>query len=609
MVGLLWDYAQQDGDRDSGVALWNQLPRDIVYLIVQQFYALQVGVPTGGKWQPWGRGGVVRRGMVRRLARLRPLAAVSSAWRQATVPLLYGAVVCEQSDSPRARAAFGWRTNLRLFAGCPATTRRARQLVVITRHGMDDVTSLCAVLRQAGFARTRWPALGAVQFLAQSELEAPGAGAGPGPGPEASLGKADVCAYVVSCLGRAPRGAAAVAAAGPESARWPTAMLLATSSNACRVDLRRSAAGSAAAVGAISASFPQLPATISVACELTALAIPFGTTGPLLGAAAAATLTDLRLLAIPSHCVWDVLDPEVPFPCLRALDLQFLPGAAPPPPPHPRLADPFPRLRRLALADPPVAVRECLRLAAPGGRLVRVAVETSAATAHAVAGLDAAAQLPGARALDVACIGAAPIAHGDAEMVARQVLRTASATAQHLRLSLATRLPVALDGLCMQAERLQTLELRVPVALAQVAPLLQQLPSLWKLKLPYVSTAELPATEVRSLDKLYAQMAHPPAPVLAKPLSRSVQIAHIGFWDYRQSTRALCCHLLHFALRLPALQTLVHDSQSAVAMQSAVHALALMHQRQARWAAAAAVPTAWLDHLCNLTIMSHDLKI
>ncbi|KAJ2764592.1 hypothetical protein IWQ57_005110, partial [Coemansia nantahalensis] len=373
MVGLLWSHEQLGG-------AWSRLPRDIVYLIVRQAFAALAGLPADADvvQRPWGRGGVVRRGMVRRLARLRTLAAVSSAWRQAALPLLHGAVVCEQS----ARAASGWRTNLRLFAGCPAAARRARQLVVIARPGADDVTTLCAVLRQAGFARSRWPGLAAVQFLAQGEMDGP---LGPEPGP----GQAAVCAYVVGCL--------LGAKAAQEAAGLPPA-----GTSACRVDLRRALARMPAAPGTIAASFPRAP-TMGASCELTALAIPFGAA---LGAAAA-TLTDLRLLAIPAQCVWDVLDPDAPFPRLRALSLEFERGAAPARRPARRNGgagpEPFPRLRRLALANPPVDVRECVRAIAPGdGQLGRVMVETSAATVRSVAAVDAAV-------LDVACYGPAPI--------------------------------------------------------------------------------------------------------------------------------------------------------------------------------------------------------
>ncbi|KAJ2797072.1 hypothetical protein H4R20_005324, partial [Coemansia guatemalensis] len=348
-------------------------------------------------------------------------------------------------------------------------------------------------------------------------------------------------------------------------------------------------------------------------------------------AAAAPTLTDLRLLCIPPEHAWDALalGPAVQqtlsqkhpaFAQLRTLSMHFCDDpAAANALHHPRgpmenwasrAAMQFPQLRRLSVRNPPVDVRAVLGafVRRKGAALRVLELETTAALATHLQPLDIGRHGAGAESVAVSCVGLGPLGPDRADRLARQLLGSASQSVRNLKVSVAAQLPVQLGGVSLQnCSQLRSLELRMPVALTDVAAMVQQLPYLWRLKAPYIATADLPSYEVRSLDRFYTLMTSekPKASV-----SRTLEIIHVGFWDYRHSARALCCHLLHFAVRLPALRTIVHDAQPAVALQSAVDALALIHQRQSRWSPHHNTHSnaPWLDNLRDLRITTHSAK-
>ncbi|KAJ1830802.1 hypothetical protein LPJ63_004714 [Coemansia sp. RSA 2711] len=336
-------------------------------------------------------------------------------------------------------------------------------------------------------------------------------------------------------------------------------------------------------------------------CELT---LPWNAHSLAVLRAAAASVEQVRLLDIPH--ARSVLQLQARFPRVRALSLLFadLRADANAASPRDRRAlSPFPRLQRLRASGVSFDMRELLQ-ALCGAHTSRVELEVGAeqlASSRLLA-LDLARQAPGIRAIDVACVGPAHVTADCAAALARQVVRTAPAHLQHLRLSIraCAALPRALfDSLSVRCTQLRTLELRVPVRLADCESLVARLPRLERLRVPYVCTDELPANEVRTLDKLYVVMSKRQSRVL----SASLQALHVGFWDYRQPTRALCCHVIHLAARLPGLLLVSADPQFSIALRSAVDGLHLMRQRHARWSSADS--TDWLDHLIAATIRPH----
>ncbi|KAJ2611803.1 Diphthamide biosynthesis protein 2 [Coemansia sp. RSA 1365] len=276
------------------------------------------------------------------------------------------------------------------------------------------------------------------------------------------------------------------------------------------------------------------------------------------------------------------------FTQLRSLNLQFSENTASP---HTQSivdvlesrAKNFPHLRKLIVRNPPVDVRTVIgafyRRKAHSS-LRQFEVECSVALVGNIMALDFGRHVDGAESVAVGCVGLGQLPPERADRMAKQMLGSLAHGLRSMRLTIAAQLPVRLGSVVMQCSQLRSLELRMPVTLADVSAVVHQLPCLWRLKAPYIATANLPSDEVRSLDRFYTLMTAGPSQKLMKPISRSLEIVHVGFWDYRHSARALCCHLLHFIVRLPTLRTLVHDAQSAIALQSAVDALALIHQRQ-----------------------------
>ncbi|KAJ1856850.1 hypothetical protein GGH12_002736 [Coemansia sp. RSA 1822] len=586
------------------------LPCDIVYMIVQQVYD-STGLHMG-----------VRRNMSRWLARMVGVLGVSTAWRRAAVPLAYGAVVCEPVDGR-------WHTNLALFQH--GMSQWARRLMV-----SNDMAA--GALEQLGFARLRWPRL--------TEVRAP-------PGIAVHL----TCALVVRCQAQIPRTSKILRlrAASAESAIRVQHSRTSTTSRVQHYGMSRSsrpqrlrAAGAsrphelrpAGAFRALQAhgagTFQmhelrenpeghlfsdlhraldlqlmgafrvQLPNACSGQLFIRDMSLAWTAHSWAAIARAAATLEHLRVIDIPHGRARDVLRlSSIGFPNVQTLALQFANTAGGEWSPRDErrriTAGGFPRLKRLRLCDIPFDLRECVA-ALGGSAAARVEIEVGSELVSAARLLSWDARSLKATSLDVTCVGAAHIPVDRASKLVRQVFRTAPEQLQHLRMAVRTVQPLprtVLDRVSLQCAALETLDLRVPIRLVDCVAVVRCLPRLWNLRLPYVCTEELPESEARCLDRLYTEVgAHSPAPI-----STSLQRVHVGFWDYRQTTRALCCHVIYFLNSLPNVMAVSTEVQFAHALQSAIDGLHVMHRRQARWSS---VPSKsdyrWLDHLADVQI-------
>ncbi|KAJ2449913.1 hypothetical protein EV183_004606 [Coemansia sp. RSA 2336] len=533
------------------------LPRDIIYMIVRQAFESQTGLDfIEGK----RASNAARRNLVGQLARVSVLAQVSVAWRQVALPFVYSTVVCEQIGGSEQ-----WRSNVHWFYN--GKSQRARQLVVQGRNGQ----LACGELELAQFSSMKWPNLRQVQV-------------------NMHRGGQLVCAYV-SC-------------AAPQLAVQMKPLLT------------------------VLPDAKSFRMHVGLLCELQDVVLPWGPHAWTLLGKASDSLRHLRLVDVPKECARQVL--LLPyagrFSKLRTLSIAFgcddgLAAAADAGGwmPHALLRRSsscstqrwaFPRLNQLRVSDIPFDIRELLAVyRSPVLRRMEIEIGTEQLAASRLHAADWARMAgPQLRALDIACIGAGHVSPERAALLVRQTLRTAPAQLQHLRMAIHMLQPLpahALDRVPLRAlSCLKTLDLRAPLYLTDCQLLMQRLPRLERLRLPSLCTSELPRAEPRCLDKLYAVLGTPQlaSPSLSNAGSRTLQSLHVGFWDVRQSLRALCCHLICFAAQMPALSLITLDLQFARALQSAVDGLYLMHQRQARWTATSKSDYAWLDRLHSVLI-------
>ncbi|KAJ2693272.1 hypothetical protein H4218_006106 [Coemansia sp. IMI 209128] len=212
----------------------------------------------------------------------------------------------------------------------------------------------------------------------------------------------------------------------------------------------------------------------------------------------------------------------------------------------------FPALRALVVRHCPFDVRVCLAAiggaSAGCGRLGRLEVYRSRADVLALA--ESRAVLPPARSVVVACVGVARAPVDQAERFVAAALSNRSLfSVGSLSLTVIGSRPVAfVEGVACVG--LRALELRVPLRLDVAERLLEQMPRLQRLCLPYVAT-EATMLSVRK----------------GGVLSKSLQLLSMGFWDCRQDLRALSLAVIAFVGRLPELRTLVHDSHVAAAVR------------------------------------------
>ncbi|KAJ2078460.1 Diphthamide biosynthesis protein 2 [Coemansia sp. RSA 988] len=183
-----------------------------------------------------------------------------------------------------------------------------------------------------------------------------------------------------------------------------------------------------------------------------------------------------------------------------------------------RAALQFPQLRRLSVRNASVDVKTVLGafVRRKKGALRRLEIESTVALAPQLMSLDVGRY--GAESVAVSCVGLGHLAPGKADRLARQVLHSASQSVSCLRVAIAAQLPVQLSDVSLHKfSQLRTLELRMPVPLAEVTSVVQQLPCLWRLKAPYIATAKLPINEMKSLDRFYALMTTCPPQKLIAP--------------------------------------------------------------------------------------------
>ncbi|KAJ2499691.1 hypothetical protein GGH96_003354 [Coemansia sp. RSA 1972] len=599
------------------------LPCDIVYMIVQQVYQ-STGLHLG-----------VRRNMCRWLARMVGVLGVSTAWRRAALPLAYSALVCEPVDGR-------WHTNLMLFE---------HQMSQWARRVMVSNDMAASALEQLGFARMRWPRLSEVQAppgvavhstcaLVRCQMRTPRS--------KIQRVRASAESAIRVQHSRTPttsraqhygmtrmprtqrlRAAGAIRAHELRPAGAIRAHELQPAGAIRAHELRPAGAIRAQVHGAgafemhelrgnpaahlfsdlhrpldvLSGAFRvQLPNACSAQLLVRDMSVAWTQRSWAAIARAAATLEHLRVTDIPHARARDVLRlTSMGFPNVQTLVLQFTEANGEWSPRDEQcITTGFPRLQRLRLCDIPFDLRECV--AALGGNAARVEIEVGSELVSAARLLSWDARSLSAASLDVACVGAAHLPADRAAKLVRQVFRTAPAQLQHLRMAVRTVQPLAqsvLDHVSLQCTALETLDLRVPIRVADCVAVVRSLPRLWHLRLPYICTERLPESEARSLDRLYTEVGM----CAPAPISMSVQRVHVGFWDYRQTTRALCCHVIYFLSSLPSVMAVSSEAQFAHALQTAVDGLHVMHRRQARWSS---VPSKsdyrWLDHLANVQI-------
>ncbi|KAJ2851203.1 hypothetical protein IWW36_001342 [Coemansia brasiliensis] len=537
-------------------SLDTQLPRDIVYMIVRQVFESQTGLDfIDGKRSS----NAARHNLIGQLARVAVLTQVSVAWRQAALPFAYSTVVCEQIGGSEQ-----WESNVHWFYG--GKSQWARQLVVQGRSGQ----LACGELELAQFSSMKWLNLRQVQVNVHQ-------------------GGQLVCAYV-SC------------AAAQSAAQIKPLLTILPDAGSFRLH-------------------------VGLLCELQDVVLPWGPHAWTLLGRVSDSLRHLRLIDVPlDHARQILLLPYVGrFSRLCTLSIAFGYGdgfsaaGSSDWMPHTLLRRSsnfsnqrwaFPRLAQLRLSNMPFDTRDCLAVfGSPSLKRIEVEIGTEQLAASRLLAVDWARMAgPQLRAIDVACIGVGHVSPERAALLVRQTLRTAPAQLQHLRIAIHMLQPLpahALDRVPLRALAcLRTLDLRAPLYLSDCQTLVQRLPRLERLRLPSLCTAELPRAEPRCLDKLYAVLGTTGLglPSLSNAGSRTLQSLHVGFWDVRQPLRALCCHLICFAARMPALKLVALDSQFARALQSAVDGLHVMHQRQARWTTATKSDYSWLDRFHSVLI-------
>ncbi|KAJ2009564.1 hypothetical protein GGI04_000363 [Coemansia thaxteri] len=471
-----------------------RLPTDIVCLIVRAFYA--------------GCASHLHPG--RKLRRLCALAAVDSQWRRAVEPLLYGSVVCEE------RAGGRWATNAALLSN-KLGARWVRRLEAVLGGGAHNDGSQQRFSSLFGNGFFCWPRLAEVRVIHGS----------------AGLAQQLLCARVSNLHNNAV------------DLHHHKALLPDVMRALLRADMMLTMAN----------------ALLSKSAELVEITTAVDSPAVLhLVRRAASTLTALRLTDIePVVAARDVLAlldnarPHGAFARLRSLALDFstagvaaygsgggggeseVPGA-------------FAQLRAVALRHCPGGdVRAwlgALQLLAPPRsmrqrsrfpRVILARLEVCGSTARVPDVVWTAA-----RSVRVACVGPARPSAERAERLVRAALAH-SGGGESLCVGAVAARPLvrALDGALVACVRLQTLELRVPLALAVVTPIVAQLPQLRRLTLPYVATESLMVSRCDVLP------------------SRSLRTLALGFWDCRHDPRALAAAVLRLAEFLPVLLSLV----------------------------------------------------
>ncbi|KAJ2160627.1 hypothetical protein GGF46_002120 [Coemansia sp. RSA 552] len=633
-------------------------PQDIQYLVARELFHSATGMPTGFRARRGSCGGT-RSEMERRLAELVSLASVSRTWRAAVVPFLYGAVVCEQTED-------GWRTNMGLFT--TELSRWARQVVVLQVRGLPaDAAGLLGQLRGGGFAAMAWGQLSAVQFLTLGEHESfhiqhkhyqqrrqaqlewnekslfglrsipPLAPEGP------KVLHRDVCAFVAGCLLQGSHGDEMKTLHAGVTQSSVIEQLEELRVRSGRIDLlpivrrlrRLSEAERRCAVVRPAAQ----PCLSSIGLSLTQVSLDFS--GPRVLSfvqAVSSSLRSLHLEEIPAGHVADVLQlgsQQHQFPQLRSINLRFQDSPAEQLPVAPGLRFPdfpaqqlpvagglrvepaaraFPRMRSVELHDLPWGVHSALR-AFVHNNTENVVLLTSGRRAGSLLALDVARQMPGARSVEVSVLGIDQIATDTAQQLASRVLETSVESAQlrRLRLVVATYHPLTLSDAALRGApcNIEDLELRIPVSMPQMADLIGRMPRLWRLAAPYICAKTLPAGEVESLDELFELQNQ----AAAKPISRSLQVAHVGFSSHHQPVRSLVCHALHMALRLPNLMELDSDAHFKAVLENAIRGLSMIHEHQFRWSHFAPFPKTpklpppphWLRRLRSVLITTEAM--
>ncbi|KAI8320117.1 hypothetical protein GQ54DRAFT_312949 [Martensiomyces pterosporus] len=536
------------------------LAPDILYLITKRFYEEYVRHKYISS---------------RRLENLQPMASTCTAWRQATLPFLYGSVVYEliEFKSPNPfKTLTKWKTNLDLLVAS-GSTQKTRKLVIVSNNVVIDPSDLLSLLTMHKFDAHSWPNISALNFYQGDRFYSNTSI--PAFDPSMTVGMNE---YLSACLPSLKR----VHYQSPiDNGLYRE--------NPFNVLINSRLQGLSEVV--IWSHYYPLLTSQTFSPGLTTLSIRCFSRGAMqLPHILSDSLVELCLTDISQTQVWDILfmtsssSQLARFPNLRCLDLDFAPepahtngdwglpmGAAiggqwiaplSPSSPSPGAAQlAFSRLQRLYIREYTYNISDFLAFF-PCHTINRVLVECSG---RGILSLDLEAFKQLQRA-DVSCAGLVRFGHDRAEKFAHQLL-SATSSVRKLRLTIMTQPPLELPAK-VGCVNLRLLELRSPVALESIAPLLDQMPHLWKLCLPYVTTGLPSSGRPESFDSLRADVA-----AQQGPISTSVQKIIMGFWDYKQCTRALCCQILAFLVRIPSLLTLVHDTEFAKALQTTISTL------------------------------------
>ncbi|KAJ1882050.1 hypothetical protein H4R99_002642 [Coemansia sp. RSA 1722] len=291
-------------------------------------------------------------------------------------------------------------------------------------------------------------------------------------------------------------------------------------------------------------------------------------------------LESLRIDGISATWVWDVVELAIGghgrFPRLRSLDLRFLDDVQLPAGQvfdsdfdidrmlldQASARSAFFSLDSLSVVNFPMDIKYCLKVF-PVKRLRNLRLDMAW---HVVAQslgseqeqlqllVDELQSLDGV--LQITCLGIAQaIGSAKASSVIANVL-TEARRARVLRADLSLQHPMTTIEMPhnLTFDRLSILEVHFPVYLGAVSALIQRMPVLRRLSVPYVSTA-------------YESLSGSGCCYQNAVASFSLQVVELGLFDYQAKTAVVCGGLLAFVESLVALKLLVVEKKLALEMR------------------------------------------
>ncbi|KAJ1882236.1 hypothetical protein H4R99_004628 [Coemansia sp. RSA 1722] len=306
-------------------------------------------------------------------------------------------------------------------------------------------------------------------------------------------------------------------------------------------------------------------------------------------------LENLRIDGISATWVWDVVELAIGghgrFPKLRSLELRFLDDVQLP---AGQIFDndfdidhmldqasarsAFFNLDSLSVVNFPMDIKYCLKVF-PVRRLRNLRLDMAWHVAQSLGSEQLQLLVNELQSLDgvlqITCLGIAQaIGSTKASSVITNVL-TEARRARVLRVDLNLQHPMTMIEIphSLMFDRLSILEVHFPVYLGAVSALIQSMPVLRRLSVPYVSTA------YESLSGCCYQNA---------VASFSLEVVELGLFDYQVKTAVVCGGLLAFVESLVALKLLVVEKKLALEMRRLIRkpryqaALPMSHLKKIR---------------------------